>query len=130
VRKALAIFRSKLSHDHPNCADCHGYIGDIFFRSGRFAEALDEYDSVVRIRKNVFGEMTLKVADVYQAKANCFSRLRQWREAVTFYEAAIHIRTVLGAGDASLVDLMVRLADAEEELKAERSSAAESAAPK
>jgi hypothetical protein len=45
---------------------------------------------------------------------------------VTFYEATIHIRTLLGADDASLVELKADLAEAEEELKAERSSAAAS----
>jgi hypothetical protein len=75
----------------------------------------------------VYGEMTMLVAFVYQSKASCFVNLRKWREAVTFYEATIHIRTVLlGADDAELVDLKARLADAEEELKAERSSAAAS----
>ena len=102
-------------------------IGDILRRSGKFAEALDEYDSVVRIRKNVYGEMSLKVADVYKFKALCFFELRKWREAVTFYEATIHIRTVLlGADDALLVELKADLADAEERLRAERSSAAAS----
>jgi hypothetical protein len=71
--------------------------------------------------------MTLKVANVYQDKALCFFELQKWREAVTFYEATIHIRTVLlGADDADLVDLNVHLATAEERLKAERSSAAAS----
>jgi tetratricopeptide (TPR) repeat protein len=111
VRKALAIYRSKLSHEHANCADCQAYIGDIHMLSGRFAEALDEYGSVVRIRKNVFGEMTLLVAHVYQNMAFCFFELEKWREAVTFFEATIHIRTVLlGADDASLVDLKAALA--------------------
>jgi hypothetical protein len=45
---------------------------------------------------------------------------------VTFYEATIHIRTVLGADDASLVKLKAGLAEAEEQIKAERSSAAAS----
>jgi hypothetical protein len=72
--------------------------------------------------------MTLKVADVYKFKAMCNGGLRKWREAVTFFEATIHIRTaLLGADDALLVKLKAALAMAEEELKAEqRSSAAES----
>jgi hypothetical protein len=75
----------------------------------------------------VYGEMTMLVAFVYQSKASCFVNLRKWREAVTFYEATIHIRTVLlGAGDASLVELKEDLAVAEEQLKAERSRAAAS----
>jgi tetratricopeptide (TPR) repeat protein len=126
ARKSLAIRRSKLSHEHAECANSHYLVGNILVRSGKFAEALDEYDSVVRIRKNVYGEMTLQVAEVYQDKAYCFFDLRKWREAVTFYEATIHIRTVLGADDASLVNLKASLADAEEQLKAERSSAAAS----
>jgi hypothetical protein len=53
--------------------------------------------------------------------------LQKWREAVTFCEATIHIRTVLlGANDASLVELKAIVAKAEEQLKAERSSAAAS----
>jgi hypothetical protein len=57
----------------------------------------------------------------------CFRELQNWREAVTFYEATIHIRTVLlGAEDADLVYLKVFLAKSEKELKAERSSAAAS----
>jgi hypothetical protein len=65
----------------------------------------------------VYGEMTLKVADIYEFKAVCFFNLQKWREAVTFYEATIHIRTVLlGADDASLVELKADLADAEEQL--------------
>jgi tetratricopeptide (TPR) repeat protein len=124
ARKSLAIRRSKLPHEHADCGESHMLIGDILRRSEKFADALDEYDSVVRIRKNVFGEMTLKVANVYQDKAICFFDLRQWREAVTFYEATIHIRTVLlGADDALLVKLRADLATAEEQLKAERSSA-------
>jgi hypothetical protein len=91
-----------------------------------FAEALDAFDNALRIRKNVYGEMSLKVANVYESKAKSFFNLRKWREAVTFYEATIHIRTVLlGADDASLVKLKANLAEAEEQLKAERSSAAE-----
>jgi hypothetical protein len=43
----------------------------------------------------VYGEMTLAVADVYKFKAMCFFGLEKWREAVTFFEATIHIRTVL-----------------------------------
>jgi hypothetical protein len=43
---------------------------------------------------------------------------------VTFFEATLHIRTVLGAQDSSLVELKADLAVAEEQLKAERSSAA------
>jgi tetratricopeptide (TPR) repeat protein len=127
ARKSLAIRRSKLSHEHDDCGESHGLIGDILKSSGKFAEALDEYDNALRIRKNVYGEMTLQVADVYECKAFCFFKLEKWREAVTFYEATIHIRTVLlGADDASLVNLKVDLADAEEQLMAERSSAAES----
>ena len=68
--------------------------------------------------------MTLKVADVYERKAACFFNLQKWREAVTFFEATIHIRTALGADGASLVILKAALADAEKQLKAERSSAA------
>jgi hypothetical protein len=69
--------------------------------------------------------MTLQVADVYEFKAMCFFELEKWREAVTFYEATIHIRTVLlGADDASLVELKADLAEAEDKLMAERSSAA------
>ncbi len=126
ARKALAIFRSKLSHEHADCANCHALIGDIFLNSGKFAEAVDEYDNVQRIRKDVYGEMTPQIAHLYQGKAECFFKLRNWREAVTFFEAAIHIRTVLGADNASLVKLKARLAAAEEQLKAERSSAAAS----
>jgi tetratricopeptide (TPR) repeat protein len=125
ARKALAIRRSKLPHDHADCGESHMQIGDILV-SGKFAEALDEYDNALRIRKNVYGEMSLKVAEVYQWKAVCFFNLRKWREAVTFIEATIHIRTVLGADDAELVELKARLADAEEQLNTERSSAAES----
>jgi tetratricopeptide (TPR) repeat protein len=126
ARKALAIRRSTLPHEHADCGESHYLIGDILKRSGKFAKPLDEYDNVVRICKNVYGEMTLKVADVYKFKAMCFFNLRKWREAVTFYEATIHIRTVLGADDASLIKLKARLAEAEEELKVERSSAAAS----
>jgi hypothetical protein len=45
----------------------------------------------------VYGEMplTLAVADVNKFKAMCFFNLEKWREAVTFFEATIHIRTVL-----------------------------------
>jgi tetratricopeptide (TPR) repeat protein len=127
ARKSLAISQSKLSHEHADCGQSHCLIGDILRVSGKFAEALDEFDNALRIRKNVFGEMTLKVADVYESKATCLVNLRKWREAVTFYEAAIHIPTVLlGADDAELVDLKARLGEAEEALKAERSSAAAS----
>jgi tetratricopeptide (TPR) repeat protein len=121
ARKSLAIRRSKLPHEHADCGQSHTLIGDILRRSGKFAEAVDEFDNALRIRKNVFGEMTLQVANVYESKAMCFFGLQEWREAVTFYEATIHIRTVLGADDASLFNLKVRLADAEEHLKAERS---------
>ena len=124
ARKSLAIRRSKLLHEHVECGDSHFLIGEILKRSGKFAEALDEYENASRIRKNVYGEMTLQVADVYQDKAVCFFKLEKWREAVTFIEATIHIRTVLGADDAELVDLKAFLAKAEEQLKAERSSAA------
>jgi tetratricopeptide (TPR) repeat protein len=127
ARKALAIRRSKLSHEHVECGENHNLIGDILFRGGKFAEALDELENALRIRKNLYGEMTLKVADVYQNKALCFCKLEKWREAMTFFEATIHIRTVLlGADDASLVDVKAFLAEAEEALKAERSSAAAS----
>jgi tetratricopeptide (TPR) repeat protein len=123
ARKSLAIRRSKLPHEHADCGESHVLIGDILERSGKFDEALDEFDNALRIRKNLYGEMTLKVADVYESKAGCFIELEKWREAVTFYEATIHIRTVLGADEASLVDLKALLAKAEEQLKAERSSA-------
>ncbi len=126
ARKSLAIWRSKLSIEHANCGESHCLIGDILQRSGKFAEALDEYENALRIRKSVYGEMTLKVADVYQNKAVCFFELRKWHEAVTFYEATIHIRTVLGADDASLADLKADLTKAEKQVKAERSSAAAS----
>jgi tetratricopeptide (TPR) repeat protein len=127
ARKALTMKRSKLPHEHVDCGQSHNLIGDILFHSGKFAEALDEFDNALRIRKNVYGEMTLQVADVYQCKAGCFFMLQKWREAVTFCEATIHIRTVLlGANDASLVELKAIVAKAEEQLKAERSSAAAS----
>jgi tetratricopeptide (TPR) repeat protein len=127
ARKSLAIYRSKLSHEHADCGKSHYLIGDILMRSGKFAEALDEFENALRIRKNVHGEMTLQVADVYLNKAACFFELRKYREAVTFYEATLHIRTVLlGADDASLVKPKVLLAEAEKMLKAERSSAATS----
>jgi tetratricopeptide (TPR) repeat protein len=127
ARKSLAITRSKLSHEHADCGESHCLIGDILKRSGKVVEALDEYENALRIRKSTFGEMTLKVADVYQDKAMCFFELRQWREAVTFYEATIHIRTVLlGADNWSLVMLKALLAKAEEQLMAERSRAAAS----
>jgi tetratricopeptide (TPR) repeat protein len=118
ARKALAIRRSKLPHEHADCGQSHFLIGNILHRSGKFAEALDEFDNALRIHKNVYGEMTLQVADVYKFKADCFFNLRKWREAVTFYEATIHIRTVLlGAGDSSLVILKTALVAAEEQLK-------------
>jgi tetratricopeptide (TPR) repeat protein len=123
ARKSLAIRRSKLPHEHADCGESHMQIGNILGCSEKFAEALDEYDNALRIRKNVYGEMTLQVADVYECKAFGFFELRKWREAVTFYEATIHIRTVLlSADDASLVNPKARLAKAEEQLKAERSS--------
>jgi tetratricopeptide (TPR) repeat protein len=128
ARKSLEIRRSKLVHEHADCASSHCLIGDILSRSGRFAEAVDEFENALRIRKNVYGEMTLKVADVYEELALCNVGLQKWREAVMFYEATIHIRTVLGADDASLVKLKAGLADAEEELMVERSSAAAAAA--
>jgi tetratricopeptide (TPR) repeat protein len=123
ARKALAVYQSKLSHEHADCGKNHMLIGNIHMRSGTFAEAVEEYMTALRIRKNVYGEMTLEVADVYQSMAICFFNLRKWREAVTYYEATIHIRTVLGTDDARLVDLKAELAQAEEMLKAERSSA-------
>jgi tetratricopeptide (TPR) repeat protein len=127
ARMALAIRRSKLSIEHADCGNSHFLIGNILLDSGKFAEALDEYDNALRINKNVFGEMTLKVADVYESKASCFFELEKWREAVTFFEATIHIRTVLlGADDARLVKLKAALAEAEEALKAERLSFAAS----
>jgi tetratricopeptide (TPR) repeat protein len=127
ARKSLAIRRAKLPHEHADCGESHFLIGDILARSGKFDEALDEFDNALRIRKNVYGEMTLKVADVYEIKAGCFFELEKWREAVTFYEATIHIRTVLlGADDARLVKLKADLAKAEKQLKAERSNVAES----
>jgi tetratricopeptide (TPR) repeat protein len=124
ARNSLAIKRSKLPHDHADCGESHMLIGNILKRSGKFAEALDEFENALRILKNVYGEMTLKVEEVYQSKAICFRELQNWREAVTFYEATIHIRTVLGADDADLVGLKAELAKAEEELKAERTRAA------
>jgi tetratricopeptide (TPR) repeat protein len=123
ARKSLAIKRSKLPHDHADCGQSHILIGNILMDSGKFAEALDDYDNALRINKNVYGELTLQVADVYESKAACFFELEKWRDAVTFCEATIHIRTVLGADDADLVDLKAHLAEAEEQLKAERSSA-------
>jgi tetratricopeptide (TPR) repeat protein len=121
ARKALAIRRSKLSHENTDCANSHTLTGDILVDCGKFAEALDEFDNALHIDKNVYGEMSLKVADAYESKADCFFELEKWRDAVTFYDAAIHIRTVLlGADDASLVDLKDILAEAEEELMAER----------
>jgi ribosomal protein S6 len=57
------------SHEHADCGESHYLIGDILHRSGKFAEALDEFENALRIRKNVYGEMTLKVADVYKFKA-------------------------------------------------------------
>jgi tetratricopeptide (TPR) repeat protein len=126
ARKALAMRNSKLSHEHADCGESHFLIGNILLHSETFADALDEFDNALRILKNVYGEMTLKVADVYERKAKCFFNLRKWREAVTFYEATIHIRTVLGADDASLVGWKFFLAVAEEKLEAERSSAAAS----
>jgi tetratricopeptide (TPR) repeat protein len=124
ARKALAIRRSKLSHEHADCATSHILIGNILMRSGKFAAALDEFENALRIRKNLYGEMTPQVAEVYQNMAMCFFELRRWREAVTFFEATIHICTVLGMDDASLVKSF--LAKAEEMLQAERSSAAAS----
>ncbi len=124
VRKSLAIRQSKLTPENVECGESHFLIGNILQRSGKFAEALDEYDNALRIRKNVHGEMTLQVADVYGNKATCFLNLRKWREAVTFYEAEIQIRTVLGADDAELVKVKAALAAADVLLKAERSSAA------
>jgi tetratricopeptide (TPR) repeat protein len=126
ARKSLEIRRSKMPHEHADCGESHKLIGDVLAISGKFAEALDEYENALRIRKSIFGEMTFKVANVYECKAECFFELRKWREAVTFYEATIQIRTVLGADNASLVKLKALLAKAEEKLKAERSSAAAS----
>jgi tetratricopeptide (TPR) repeat protein len=120
ARKSLEIRQSKLSHENAECANSHYLISTIFLSSGKFSEALDELDNALRIRKNVYGEMTLQVAEVYEGKAMCFYRLRKWREAVTFYEATIQIRTALGADGASLVMLKAALADAAEELKKER----------
>jgi tetratricopeptide (TPR) repeat protein len=102
------------SHEHADCGESHYLIGDILHRSGKFAEALDEFENALRIRKNVYGEMSLQVADVYESKTMIFFKLEKWREAVTFGEATIHIRTVLlGADDASLVNLKTVLAAAE-----------------
>ncbi len=127
ARKALAIRRSKLSHEHVECGESHCLIGNILGRSEKFAEALDEYENALRIFKSVYGEMTLQAAGVYEFKAMCFFELRKWREAVTFFEATIHIRTVLlGAEDARLVNLKAILAATEEALCTERSSAAAS----
>jgi tetratricopeptide (TPR) repeat protein len=126
ARKSLEIRRSKLLHEHVKCGETHMLIGTILQRSGQFAEALDEFENALRIRKNVYGEMTLKVAEVYQDKAACFFELQKWCEAVTFYEATIHIRTVLGAVDADFVNAKTFLAEAEEQLIAERSNAAAS----
>jgi tetratricopeptide (TPR) repeat protein len=123
ARKSLANYRSKLSPEHADCGDIHTLIGEILMRSGIFAEAVDELENALRIRKNLYGEMTLKVADVYQNMAECFFNQRKWREAVTYFGATIHIRTVLGTDDASLANAKVLLAEAEEQLKAERSSA-------
>jgi tetratricopeptide (TPR) repeat protein len=109
ARKALAIRRLMLLHEHADCGETHMLIGSILFRSGKLAEALDEFDNALRIRKNVFGEMTLQVAAVYERKAICFFNLQNWREAVTFFEATIHIRTALGADGASLVMLKAAL---------------------
>jgi tetratricopeptide (TPR) repeat protein len=121
ARTSLAVYHSKLSPEHANCGDSRFLIGNILLINGKFAEALDEYENALRIRKNVYGEMTLQVADVYQNMAECFFELRKWREAVTYFEATIHIRTVLGTGDASLVKPKARLAEAEKMLQAERS---------
>jgi tetratricopeptide (TPR) repeat protein len=127
ARKALAIRESKGMHEHADCGESHCLIGNIHMLSGKFAEALDEFDNGLRIRKNVYGEMTFKVAEVYHCKAVCFFKLQKWREAVTFFDATIHIRTVLfGADDASLVNLKAKLAEAERQLMVERSSAAAS----
>jgi tetratricopeptide (TPR) repeat protein len=127
ARKALEIMRSKLSPEHAKCGDSHMLIGNIHMRSGKCVEALDELENALRIFKTVFGEMSLQVAEVYQNMASCFFNQQRYREAVTFYEAAIHICTVLlGADDARLVEPKARLAEAEEMLKAERSSAAAS----
>ncbi len=81
TRKSLAIRRSKLPHEHADCGESHYLIGTILRCSGIFAEALDEFDNALRIRKNVYGEMTLEIADVYQNKAVCFFKLQKWREA-------------------------------------------------
>jgi tetratricopeptide (TPR) repeat protein len=98
ARKSLAIMRSKLPHDHADCGETHMLIGNILNRGGKFAEALDEFESALRIRKNVFGEMTLQVADVYQDKAYCFFNLRKWREAVTFRGDDPHSHCSSGCG--------------------------------
>jgi tetratricopeptide (TPR) repeat protein len=117
ARKSLANYRSKLSPEHVDCGKSHVLIGSILMRSGKFAEALDEFENALRIRKNVYGEMSQQVADVYQNMAECFFELRKWREAVTYFGATIHIRTVLGTDDASLANAKAYLAIAEEQLK-------------
>jgi tetratricopeptide (TPR) repeat protein len=123
-RKAFEIYQSKGLHEHADSGETRNLIGNILMRSEKVAEAVDAFANALRIFKNVYGEMSLKVADVYFNMALCFQELRNYREAVTYFEATVHISTVLGDDERRVAQAKAFLAQAETQLKAERSSEA------
>jgi hypothetical protein len=94
----------------PNTVDCR--LGELCGCGARYCS----------VKSLVVASQAHKVVcENIQAGLLAFAKGRFRDEAVTYYDATIHIRTVLGADDASLAKLKARLAKTEELLKAERS---------
>jgi tetratricopeptide (TPR) repeat protein len=84
-QKAIKEFDQAVKLD-PNYAEAYGNRGVAYSRLNQFRQALLNFNQYVKLAAN-----DVKAYEAYIARANCFSDLQQYEEAIEDYEQAIRL---------------------------------------
>lgn len=92
ARKLQRLFEKGLPPDNLDVVTANGNLGKLYFDRGKYAEAEEEYQRALRIRKEKLGEKHPLVASSLNSLAALYSERDQLAEAEDRYQQALAIR--------------------------------------
>ena len=102
---ALRNAKTKYGEHHPDVARCYNKMSIVYYRQGRYDEALSNYSLALDIYKSVYGERHSKVADCCNNVGAVYNSQGRYDDALSNFSLALDIyKSVYGERHSKVAD--------------------------
>lgn len=89
--KALAVWESVFSPNHPDVATSYDNIGVVYYKQGDYEKALTYHNKALSIRKTIFEENNPDVATSYNNIGSVYESQGEYEKALEYYNKTLNI---------------------------------------